>query len=350
MSNAILIIYTGGTIGMKEDPVTKALFPFDFSQILEEIPEFNKYGYHLDSISFDPLIDSSDIDGNCWIKLGECIEENYDKYDGFVILHGTDTMAYSASALSFMLKNLSKPVIFTGSQLPIGKLRTDGKENLISAIEIAAQKREDGRAMVPEVCLYFENKLYRGNRITKYSADNFSAFRSPNYPVLADVGIHIKYNTNYINYPEDWNQKLIVNYLICLDVALIKIFPGIQRNIIKSVIDTPNLRGIILETYGSGNAPSASWFLDLLQDAVSKGIIILNISQCQTGSVDMDAYSTGITLKNIGVINGFDSTTEAAITKFYFLIGQHNNNETIKEELKKNICGEITPPNNNNKK
>jgi L-asparaginase len=342
MKSNILLIYTGGTIGMKQDPETMTLVPFDFSQILEEVPELKKFVHTIDLHSFDPPIDSSDIEVKIWVDIANLIKERYEDYDGFVVLHGTDTMSYSASALSFMLENLEKPVVFTGSQLPIGMLRTDGKENLISSIEIAAARDKDGRAMVPEVSVFFESQLYRGNRTTKYNAENFRAFRSANYPSLADAGIHIKYNIPFIRYPGIWGKELAVNTNLDTNVTILKIFPGISPDTVKSILSTPNLKALILETYGSGNAPTKQWFIDLLQEAIAKGLIIFNISQCLAGSVDMEAYATGILLKRIGVIGGNDSTTEAAIAKLFFLLGQNADILTTKELLQKNLRGEIT--------
>lgn len=339
---SILLVYTGGTIGMKQDPVSFDLRPFDFSQILDEVPELKKFGYRIDTYSFDPVIDSSDVDIEFWKRLTHLIEEHYDNYDGFVILHGTDTMSFSASALSFMLGDITKPVIFTGSQLPIGMLRTDGKENLISSIEIAASKDEAGHPMVPEVCIYFESQLYRGNRTTKYTAENFRAFRSANYPVLAEAGIHIKFNTSFIRYPEDWNQPLKPVNRLDPSVLIIKVFPGMRQQMLEALVNTPGIRAIILETYGSGNAPSGKWFTDCIREAVEKGLIVLNITQCQAGRVDMDTYSTGKSLKNIGVIGGSDCTTEAAVAKLFFLLGQYPDNKDVTYFLKKNIKGELT--------
>ncbi|HPS95291.1 MAG: asparaginase [Bacteroidales bacterium] len=342
MNSSILLIYTGGTIGMKQDPETGALMPFNFNEILEEVPELKKFGCKIDTFSFEPPIDSSDIRTDFWIEIAKLIQKNYSLYDGFVILHGTDTMSYSASALSFMLENLQKPVIFTGSQLPIGMLRTDGKENLISSIEIAAAKDSEGRAMVPEVCIYFESQLYRGNRTTKYNAENFRAFRSANYPVLAETGIHIKYNKAYIRYPETFSNELSIKTELGTSVVILKIFPGISREIIEPILNINGLKAIILETYGSGNAPTAEWFIDLLKNAIDHGLIILNVTQCHAGKVDMDAYSTGILLKKIGVISGFDSTTEAALTKLFFILGHTDDNQIIKRMLQKNLRGEIS--------
>ena len=321
---------------MKQDPVSFDLRPFDFSQILEEVPELRKFGYRIDTYSFDPIIDSSDVDIEFWKKLTRLIEDNYDNYDGFVILHGTDTMSFSASALSFMLEDIEKPVIFTGSQLPIGMLRTDGKENLISSIEIAASKDKNGHPMVPEVCIYFESQLYRGNRTTKYTAENFRAFRSANYPVLAEAGIHLKFNTSFIRYPDTWGKPLKAAYSLDPSVLIIKIFPGMSRRILESLVMTQGIRAIILETYGSGNAPSGRWFTDCIREAVDRGLIVLNITQCQAGRVDMDTYSTGKALKNAGVTGGSDCTTEAAVAKLFFLLGQYSDNKCVKKFLEKN--------------
>lgn len=344
MSNnpSILLIYTGGTIGMKQDPETSALKPFDFSQISEELPELKKFGYKIDSYSFDPVIDSSDVDIPFWVHLAKLIEKNYRGYDGFVILHGTDTMSFSASAISFMLENNEKPIIFTGSQLPIGMLRTDGKENLISSIEIAAAKDENGHPMVPEVCIYFESRLYRGNRTTKYNAENFRAFRSANYPVLAEVGVHIKYFRQFIKYPAEWGKPLVVKSRMDPSVLIIKVIPGLSEKILQSLTHIYGTKIIILETFGSGNAPSKKWFTECIKEAIERGIIVFNITQCHAGKVDMDAYMTGISLKKIGVIGGSDCTTEAAVTKAFFLLGQYSDNKEIKDLLKKNIRGELT--------
>lgn len=327
---------------MKQDPETGALMPFNFNEILREVPELKKFGCKIDTFSFEPPIDSSDIHTDFWVEIAKLIKKNYKSYDGFVILHGTDTMSYSASALSFMLENLEKPVIFTGSQLPIGMLRTDGKENLISSIEIAAAKDSNGRAIVPEVCIYFENRLYRGNRTTKYNAEDFRAFRSANYPVLAEIGVHIKYNTSYIRYPQTWDNELSIKTNLGTSVAILKIFPGMSREMVEPILNIKGLKALILETYGSGNAPTAGWFINLLKNAIANGLIILNITQCHAGKVDMDAYSTGILLKKIGVIGGFDSTTEAAITKLFFILGYTNDTQEIKSMLKNNMRGEIS--------
>ena len=339
---SILLIYTGGTIGMRQDAVTSALVPFNFSQITEEVPELKRFGYNIDSYSFDPLIDSSDASPRFWIDIAKLIEDNYSKYDGFVVLHGTDTMSYTASALSFMFENLEKPVVLTGSQLPIGMLRTDGKENLISAIEIAAAKRKDGYPMVPEVAVYFENQLFRGNRTVKYSAETFNAFRSDNYPPLAEIGISIRYNKNNIRYPESWGNKLVMNTNLDNRVAILKIFPGIGKETIESILSISGLRAVVLESFGSGNAPSKSWFTGALKIAIEKGLIVLNITQCMVGSVNMEAYSTGLNVKETGVLGGYDMTTEAAITKLFFLLGQTNDTEEIKQLMRVNLRGEVS--------
>ena len=342
MKRSILLIYTGGTIGMKQDEKTLALVPFDFSQILNEVPELKKFGYEIDSFSFNPVIDSSDVAPAFWVELCGIIKKNYSRYDGFVILHGTDTMSYTASALSFMLENLEKPVVLTGSQLPIGMLRTDGKENIISSIEVAAATGKDGKAMVPEVCVFFESQLYRGNRTTKYNAENFRAFRSANYPVLAEAGIHIKYNRQFINYPKKWDNQLKVNLKLDTNIAIIKVFPGISVSEIDAIMNIKGGRAVILETYGSGNAPTSTPFLKSIERGIKKGRIIVNVSQCQAGSVDMDAYATGVALKKLGVICGYDSTTEAAIVKLFVLMGKYPDNKKVEEKMLISLSGEVT--------
>jgi len=337
---SILIIYTGGTIGMKQNPETGALIPFNFNQIEIEVPELKKFHYKLETISFIPAVDSSDISPDFWVKLTTTIQENYKKYDGFVILHGTDTMSFTAAALSFMLQNLDKPVILTGSQLPIGMLRTDGKENLISAIEIAAASR-NGQPLVPEVCIFFENRLFRGNRTTKHNAEHFNAFRSDNYPPLAEAGINIKYNFAYIHYPTS-KRDLIIHTNLDNSVGVLKLFPGITPQFVDAVLNAPNIKAVILETFGSGNAPSQPWFLDAIRNAVSKGIVIVNVTQCHAGSVDMDKYENGLILKKAGAISGFDITFEAAIAKLMLLMGKKLSPEAIKQEMVKSMSGEIS--------
>ena len=342
MTPSILIIYTGGTIGMKHHPQSGALVPFNFQQIEEEVPELAKFGYRLDSVSFSPLVDSSDITPDFWVTLAHTIKERYDRYDGFVVLIGTDTMAYTASALSFMFEDLEKPVIFTGSQLPISTLRTDGKENFISAVEVAAAKRNDGRPQVPEVCIFFENQLFRGNRTTKYNADQFHAFRSANYPPLAEAGIHIKYHHPLIRYPEVWGKSLKVHTQTCCDLAIIKLFPGIEEKTVAAILGIKGLRAVILESYGSGNAPTLPWLISALEQAILRGVIIYNVTQCQAGSVAMETYATGVLLKQAGVLSGYDITTEAAVAKLILLTGQFSDNTLITEIIDRNMRGEIT--------
>ena len=340
--SSLLLIYTGGTIGMKEDPSIQALRPFDFSQILAEVPELRKFAYKIDSYTFDPLIDSSDVEPSNWKMLVQIIEDKYDDYDGFVILHGTDTMAYSASALSFMIEGLTKPIIFTGSQLPIGVPRTDGKENLISAVEIAAAKDEDGHAMVPEVCICFDNVLMRGNRTTKINSSNFRAFRSENLPPLAEAGISIRYNNDLIIKPENWGKRPIFHKDIDTRVAILKIHPGITPQVVKDILCSRDSRAVIIETYGAGNAPSRGWFISLVREASMMGKVLLNVTQCIAGSVDMDIYATGKCLKEAGVLNGYDSTTEGALAKLFHLLGQYDNNSMVKLSVERNLRGEIS--------
>ncbi|MBQ9195235.1 MAG: type I asparaginase [Bacteroidales bacterium] len=342
MSSSILIIYTGGTIGMKEDPSDGTLKPFDFSQIKEEVPELNKFDVRLDSYTFDPLIDSSDVEPSLWTALGELIAERHEDYDGFVILHGTDTMAYSASTLSFMLEGLTKPVVFTGSQLPIGVPRTDGKENLIGAVEIAAAKDAEGHARVPEVCIFFDSKLLRGNRSTKYSAEAFNAFASPNCPPLAEAGINIRYNTELIRKPVYWDAQLRVQTHLDTRVSILKVHPGMTPQVMHSVVADPGTRAVILETYGSGNALSKDWFLRIIAEACASGKILLNVTQCKAGTVNMDLYATGAALKRAGVLSGADITTEAALGKLFCLMGRSDQDKWVKTMLEKDLCGEIS--------
>ena len=339
---SVLLIYTGGTIGMIENPETGALENFDFDHLLRHVPELKRFNYHICSYQFDPPIDSSDMEPLMWAKIVEIIHYNYERFDGFVILHGTDTMAYNtASALSFMLENLGKPVILTGSQLPIGTLRTDGKENLITAIEIAAARRPDGSPMGPEVCIFFENELMRGNRTTKINAENFNAFRSFNYPPLAKAGIHIRYNEHLIRRP-DPTRPMKPHYLFDTNVVMLTLFPGIQESIIDSVLHVPNLKAVVLKTYGSGNAPQKDWFIQQLKEATERNIIIVNITQCPSGAVEMRRYETGLQLLQAGVISGYDSTPECAVTKLMFLLGHGLNHSELRRLMDSNLAGEIT--------
>ena len=340
---SVLLIYTGGTIGMIENPETGALEAFNFDQLQENVPELKRFNYRISSYQFNPPIDSSDMEPSLWAKLVKIIEYNYDNFDGFVILHGTDTMAYTASALSFMLENLSKPVILTGSQLPIGVLRTDGKENLITSIEIAAARHHDGTAIVPEVCIFFENHLLRGNRTTKINAENFNAFRSYNYPALATVGIHIKYEYDKIR-KVDPSIPMHAHYAFDTNVVILTLFPGIQENVVNNILHTPGLKAVVLKTYGSGNAPQKEWFIHQLSDATRRGIVIVNISQCQTGMVEMARYETGLQLIDAGVISGYDSTVESVLTKLMFLLGHNLTPREIRSELNRSIAGEFTRP------
>ena len=339
---SVLLIYTGGTIGMKEDPVDGTLKPFNFNSLMEEVPELRKFAMTIDSYSFNPIIDSSDIEPTLWQALADLIEEKYDRYDGFVILHGTDTMAYSASVMSFMLDNLDKPVIFTGSQLPIGRPRTDGKENLISAVEIATAKDHEGKALVPEVCICFNSQLFRGNRSTKVNATGFDAFSSPNYPPLATAGINIRYNDNFIHYSKERDTIFKTHTKLDTRVSILKIHPGITEQAVRDILLGNGTRAVILETYGSGNAISKPWFLQIIREANERGKILLNVTQCLNGNVDMNIYATGRSLKDAGVISGHDITTESALGKLFYLMGCYSDNEKVKTLLEKNLKGEIS--------
>ncbi len=338
--SAILLIYTGGTIGMKTDPAIGALCPFDFSQIIKEVPEIGKFACRIDSIAFDPLIDSSDIEPALWEKLALIIKEKYEDYDGFVVLHGTDTMSYTASALSFMLKNLSKPVILTGSQLPIGAPRTDGKENLVSSVEIAAAKRPDGSAMVPEVAIFFGSRLMRGNRTTKVNAESFEAFQSPNLPPLAEAGISIRYNESVLLKPS--YAPLEVFTSLDTRVSILKIHPGITPAVVSNILLGDQTRAVIIETYGSGNAPTKPWFLDIVRESSARGKVLVSVTQCLAGTVNMNLYATGKSLQEAGVVSGYDSTTEAMLAKLFYLFGSGRSIEDIYSALGRSLRGEIT--------
>ncbi len=337
----VLLIYTGGTIGMIRNPETGALENFDFDHLLDEVPELRRFDYDISTYTFQPPIDSSDMGLEHWARLVGIIERNYALFDGFVILHGTDTMAYTASALSFMLENLGKPVILTGSQLPIGMLRTDGKENLISAIEIAAAKRQDGEPMVPEVCIYFKEKLMRGNRTTKINSEQFNAFRSFNYPELATAGIHIRYNTQAIRRP-DPDRPFKAHYLVDPNVVVLTLFPGIQQSLVHAVLNIPSLKAVVLRTFGAGNAPQLKWLKEELKAASESGILVVNITQCQSGSVHMGLYETSLPLLDAGVVSGYDSTPECAIAKLMFLLGHKLPLARLREMMNSSLAGEIT--------
>lgn len=338
---SVLLIYTGGTIGMIENPETGSLENFNFDHLLNHVPELKRFNYHIATHQFNPPIDSSDMEPSDWAKLVEIISNHYEYFDGFVILHGTDTMSYTASALSFMLENLGKPVILTGSQLPIGMLRTDGKENLITAIEIAAAANPDGTPVVSEVCILFENSLMRGNRTTKINAENFNAFRSFNFPILAHAGIHIKYETHLLRRPNP-AHPMKPHYLLNANVLIFTLFPGIREESVSAIFNAPGLRAVVMKTFGSGNAPQKDWLIRLLNEANKKGIIVVNITQCLTGMVEMERYKTGRQLLSAGVISGYDSTPESAITKLMFLLAHGLPVDEIRERMNSNIAGEIT--------
>ncbi|MES2873889.1 MAG: type I asparaginase [Bacteroidota bacterium] len=334
----VLIIYTGGTIGMVTDPKTGVLVPFNFDQITDNVPELKRLDYNFKVHSFDPLIDSSNMSPKIYKELVSLIQKNYEKYDGFVILHGSDTMSFTASALSFMIENLDKPIILTGSQLPVNGIRTDAKENLITALEIAAAKYR-GKAIVPEVCIYFDYKLFRGNRSFKYNSDKFEAFRSPNCPVLAEAGVYLEFNKNDIlkpgNAPVKFHKKLDS------EIGVLKLYPGISPEIVKAALFS-NCKAIIMETFGSGNTSTEKWFLELIRTAIADGKLVLNISQCKVGTVELGRYETSRQLKEMGVVSGYDMTFEAAVTKLMFLFGNFNSKKRIAELLETNLRGEMT--------
>lgn len=339
--NNVLLIYTGGTIGMNRNPRTGALEPFNFEHLLSNVPELTQFSTHIATMQFNPPIDSSNMSPKLWIELTHIIADNYDYYDGFVILHGTDTMAYTASALSYTLENLTKPVILTGSQLPIGQLRTDGKENLITSIEIASAKHPDGSALVPEVGIFFNGHLMRGNRTTKQSADNFNAFESFNYPHLVDAGVNIAYKEELILKPNR-SAPMTPHFRLDNNVIVFTIFPGIREDLVRHIIATPNLRSIVMRTFGSGNAPQSPWLIKALKEATANGKTIVNISQCMAGSVEMGRYDTGYQLKSAGVISGHDSTVESAVTKLMYLQARFADQDQVSHYMMQNIRGEMT--------
>lgn len=342
----ILIIYTGGTVGMIYDDKVDALRPLGFAEIKDNIPEMYRLGYHFFVYPFNPPIDSSDMHPDIWVDMVDIIEQNYHYYDGFVILHGSDTMSFTASALSFMLENLCKPVVITGSQLPIGMIRTDARENIITAIEIAAAKDEAGLPLIPEVCIYFDFMLFRGNRTKKYDAEKFEAFYSMNYPALGEAGVAIKYNQQFsLPLP---SKPFSAHKNLNTHITVLKLFPGISDNTVNAILNTPGIDGVILESFGNGNATTAPWFIESIRQATARGIIILNITQCDGGAVELGRYETSKYLKEAGVISGFDMTFEAAITKMMYVMGQDITKEEMKKLLQTPIRGELTPIVNGN--
>lgn len=337
----ILMIYTGGTIGMIENPVTKVLMPFDFNHLMDNVPKVKMLDFEIDNLQFEPPIDSSNMNVSHWSQIATAVEENYDKYDGFVVLHGTDTMAYTASALSFMLENLNKPVIITGSQLPIGEVRTDGEENLITALQVAAWRDVSGEPMVREVAILFENHLLRGNRSSKVSADNFNAFMSNNYPDLARIGLGINFHEGAL-YRTSNNRPLMVHTTMDTNVMFITIYPGMNKAILEHQLNTPGIKGVVLRTFGAGNSPSDEWFTSTIAAAVERGVVVLNVTQCASGAVNSNLYDTGDALAKAGVISGNDITCEAAITKMMYLFGMGLSAAKVKKFLQYSLCGEMT--------
>ncbi|MFC5408191.1 asparaginase [Larkinella bovis] len=338
--SSVLVIYTGGTLGMVYDRQHDQLVPFDFEQVLDRVPEIHRLDFEITVAVLNEILDSSNMKPATWINLARIIRDNYRSYDSFVILHGTDTMAYTASALSFLLEGLNKPVILTGAQLPIGVARSDARENFITALEIAAAQ-EQGHPIVPEVCIYFNSLLLRGNRAKKKESVHFNAFHSENYPHLAMAGVNIEYNTPFIRayVPE---SPLIVHEDMATQVIVMPLFPGISPPIVRAILGIPGLRGLVLESYGAGNAPTETWFLNALESAIGRGLVILNVSQCDGGRVTQGRYQTSKQLDAIGVLSGSDMTVEAAITKLMFLLANESDPERLKKRLTEPICGEMS--------
>ena len=337
----IMIIYTGGTIGMIENPVTHSLHPFDFTHLIDNVPKIKKLDYEINNIQFHPPIDSANMDPERWVEIARSIADNYADYDGFVVLHGTDTMAYTASALSFMLENLHKPVIITGSQLPIGEVRTDGEENLITALQIAAATDIDGEPMVQEVAILFEDYLWGGNRSTKISADYFNAFKSNNYPYLAKIGLDIQFHKERL-LRNHAHRPLKVQYNLDRNVMFLTVFPGITETTLRHLLATPGIKGIVMKSFGAGNAPTDRWFVDAIHDAVKRGIVIVNVTQCVNGGVNSERYMTGNAMSAAGVISGNDITSEAALTKLMYLFGMGLTADEVKKYLNFSLCGEVS--------
>lgn len=335
----ILIIYTGGTIGMVETP--DGLQPFDFSHLMDNVPKVGQLGYQIDSVQFENPIDSSNMSPAYWNQIVKPIADRYDDYDGFVVLHGTDTMAYTASALAFMLRNLRKPVVITGSQLPIGDTREDGTENLISALMVAAAKDENGDPMVQEVVISFQDYIIRGCRSTKFTSTGFDAFKSFNYPVLGTIDLHIDYSKPYLMRHDD-KLPLAPFYNMDSNLLVMWLYPGITESVVKAQLSTPGIKAVILRTFGAGNAPTEQWFLDALSDAVSRGLIVYNVTQCLNGGDEQKRYYTGDMLAKAGVISGYDITAEAAITKMMYLLGSGMTKDQIVDYLQTSIVGEMT--------
>ncbi|MCX8080297.1 MAG: asparaginase [Bacteroidia bacterium] len=335
----ILLIYTGGTIGMIHHPQTGALTPINFRKIIRYVPELSRLEVQIDTHSLREPIDSSDMHPSVWVELVELIEKNYHHYNGFVILHGSDTMSYTASALSFLLENIKKPVILTGSQLPLGTLRTDGKENLITSIEISCAEEKPGVPMVQEVCIYFEYKLFRGNRTFKFNSEHFNAFYSPNFPVLAEAGLQIQYNRHLLLRPKG---KIRFHKKLENDIMIFRIFPGMSRKITESILGIKGLKALVLVTYGSGNAPQLEWFKNFIHELILRGVLVVNVTQCKMGRVDQTKYQTGIHLFKAGVIGAEDMTLEAAVTKLMFLLANVNQKEIIKRKFVTDLRGELS--------